>query len=84
LRKTRHRSGFFFFYPKDFSKNILAILVEFALEKNKNKNPQSFLLLKNDKFCEEKCSNFFFFPFLLVGWVGEFWNLATKKEKKKL
>jgi hypothetical protein len=26
--------GVFFFYPKNFSKNILAILVEFALEKN--------------------------------------------------
>jgi len=80
---TRHHSGGFFFYPKNFSKNILAILVEFPLEKNKTKNPQYFLLLKNDKFCEQKCSNLFFFlSFFWVGGWGEFWNLATTKKRK--
>ncbi len=34
--------GVCFFYPKDFSKNILAILVEFSLEKINIKIPNPF------------------------------------------
>jgi hypothetical protein len=85
LRKRRHRSRFFFTL-RIFSKNILAILVKFALEKNRNRITNPFLLLKSDKFCEEKCSNFFFLSFFLLGgWVGGgILELGHKKEKEKL